>query len=97
MGGHTQQWRRGHAGETGTLALADKPAEGIADMQSEGRALTGRTVGMIESADALRNEATNLTLKLTPQDEKLVGRILASAKKPGTLIPYVLTLNRKPS
>ena len=83
--------------DTATLALGDKPAEGIADMQSEGRALTGRTVGMIESADALRNEATNLTLKLTPQDEKLVGRILASAKKPGTLIPYVLTLNRKPS
>jgi hypothetical protein len=66
-------------------------------MQSEGTALTGKTVGMIESVDALRNEATNLTLKLTPQDGKLAGRILASAKNPGTLLPYVLTLNRKPS
>ena len=63
-------------------------------MQSEGTALTGRTVGTIESIDALRNKATNLALKLTPQDGKLVGRILASAKKPGTLLPYVLTLNR---
>ena len=60
-------------------------------MQSEGTVLTGRTVGTIESMDALRNEATDLTMKLTPQDGKLVGRILASAKNPGTLLPYVLT------
>jgi len=77
-----------------TLTLPDKPAEKIVEMQSEGTALTGRTVGTIESIDALRNKATNLALKLTPQDGKLVGRILASAKKPGTLLPYVLTLNR---
>jgi len=48
-----------------------------------------------DAVDALRNDATNLALKLTPQEGKLVGRILASAKKPGTLIPYVLSLNRK--
>jgi len=83
--------------DTATMALADKPAEKIAEMQSEGTALTGKTVGMIESVDALRNEATNLTLKLTLQDGKLAGRILTSAKNPGTLLPYVLTLNRKPS
>jgi len=81
--------------DTATLALADKPAEKIVETQSEGSALTGRTVGRIESMDALRNEATNLALKLTPQDGKLVGRILASANKPGTLLPYVLSLNRK--
>jgi hypothetical protein len=67
----------------------------IADIQSEGTAFTGKTVGMIESIEALRNDATNLSLKLTPQDRKLVGRILATAKNPGTLLPYVLTLNRE--
>jgi hypothetical protein len=76
------------------LTLPDKPTEKIVEMQAEGAALTGRAVGMIESIDALRNEATNLALKLTPQDGKLVGRILASAKEPGTLLPYVLALNR---
>jgi hypothetical protein len=49
---------------------------------------------VIESPDAIRNEATNLSLKLIPQDGKLVGRILAVAKAPGTSLPYVLILNR---
>ena len=83
--------------DTANLALADKPAGKIEEMQSEGTALTGKTVGILQSADAIRNEATNLSLKLIPQDGKLVGRILASASKPGTLLPYVLSLNRKAS
>jgi CubicO group peptidase (beta-lactamase class C family) len=81
--------------DTATLALADTPAEKIEEMQSEGTGLTGKTVGIIQSADAIRNEATNLSVKLMTQDGKLVGRILASAKSPGTLLPYVLSLNRK--
>ncbi|MBV9182223.1 MAG: beta-lactamase family protein [Acidobacteria bacterium] len=77
-----------------TLTLGDKWAEKISEMQSEGTALTGKTEAKIESADAIRNEATMLSLKLLPQDGKLVGRILATGKSPGTLLPYVLTLNR---
>jgi CubicO group peptidase (beta-lactamase class C family) len=80
--------------DTATLALADKPAVTIGEMQSEGTALTGKTVGIIQSTDARRNEATDLSLKLTRENGKLVGRILAIAKKPGTLLPYVLSLNR---
>lgn len=80
--------------ETATLALGDKPPEKITDAQSEGSAFTGKTVGAIESPDAIRNAATTLSLKLIPQDARLVGRILASAKSPGTSIPYVLTLSR---
>ena len=64
-------------------------------MQSEGDAFTGKTVGVIQSRDAIRDEATNLSFKLFPHDGKLVGRILATAKNPGTLLPYVLTLSRK--
>ncbi len=81
--------------DTATLALGDNPAQRIEEMQSEGAALTGKTVGTIDSTDAFRNAATNLALKLILQDGKLVGRILASAKNPGTLLPYVLSLNRK--
>jgi hypothetical protein len=81
--------------DAATLVLGDKPPERIGEMQSEGTALIGRTVGMIQSPDAIRNQATDLSLKLMHQDGKLVGRILASAKAPGTLLPYVLRLNRK--
>jgi CubicO group peptidase (beta-lactamase class C family) len=80
--------------DSATLALGDKAAQKIAEMQSDGTAFTGKMVGVIESADAIRNEATTLTLKLMPQDGKLVGRILATAKQPGTALPYVLTLNK---
>jgi CubicO group peptidase (beta-lactamase class C family) len=83
--------------DTATLALADKPAEKIEEMQSEGTALAGKTVGTIQSVDAIRNGATDLSLRLMPQDGTLVGRILASAKAPGTLLPYVLSLNKKAS
>jgi len=55
---------------------------------------SGKTVGKIDSPDAIRNDATSLTLKLLPPDGKLVGRVLATAKTPGTLLPYVLTFNR---
>jgi CubicO group peptidase (beta-lactamase class C family) len=82
------------SGDSATLCLGDKPAEKISEMQAEGTAFTGNTAGVIESSDAIRNEATMLALKLMPQDGKLVGRILATAKTPGTLLPYVLTLNK---
>jgi CubicO group peptidase (beta-lactamase class C family) len=81
--------------DSATLALGDKAAQKMCEMHSEGAAFTGKTVGIIESPDAIRNEATNLSFKVIPQDGKLVGRILASAKAPGTLLPYVLTLNRE--
>ena len=80
--------------DTATLALGDKAAEKVVEMQSEGTALTGKTVGIIQSTDAIRDEATDFSLKLTRENGKLVGRILASAKTPGTLLPYVLSLNR---
>lgn len=83
--------------DTATLALADKPAEKIEEMQSEGTALAGKTVGTIQSVDAIRDGATDLSLKLMPQNGTLVGRILASAKTAGTLLPYVLSLNKKAS
>lgn len=85
------------SGDSATLTLANTPAEKVEEMQSEGTALTGKTGGVVQSADAVRNQATNLSLKLVPQDRQLVGRILASAETPGTLLPYVLTLNKKAS
>lgn len=61
-------------------------------------AFTGTSVGLIESADAIRHEAKTLKIKLIPHEGKLVGRILAEAGKPGSMpsamLPYVLTLNR---
>ena len=82
--------------DSATLTLAQKPAEKITEIQADGNAITGNSMGVIDSPDAIRNQATTLTLKLMPHDGKLVGRIFAAAKNPGTLLPYVLTLNREP-
>jgi CubicO group peptidase (beta-lactamase class C family) len=84
--------------DSAALALGEKPAEKITEMQSEGMAFTGTSVGLIESADAIRNQAKTLKIKLIPYEGKLVGRIIAEDGKPGStpsaMLPYVLSLNR---
>jgi len=84
--------------DSAALALDEKPAEKITEMQSEGMAFTGTSTGLIQSADAIRNEAKTLKIKLIPHEGKLVGRIIAEGGKPGlmpsVMLPYVLTLNR---
>ncbi|MGO8790245.1 MAG: serine hydrolase domain-containing protein [Terriglobia bacterium] len=82
------------SGDSATLALGHEPAEKLSDIRAEGTAFTGKAVAVIESADAIRREATNLSLKLMPQNGKLIGRILAMSKDGGTALPYVLTLSR---
>ena len=82
--------------DSATLAFGDGPAEKLGDIRAEGTAFTGKAVGIIESSDALRREATNLSLKLMPQNGKLVGRILARSKDGGTALPYILALSRLP-
>jgi len=79
---------------TATLSLGDKRPERITGLGLQGSALVGNSVGMIESADAIRNRATSLSLKLQRRDNKLAGRILASAISPGALatLPYVVEL-----
>jgi CubicO group peptidase (beta-lactamase class C family) len=84
--------------DSAAIALDEKPAEKITEMQSEGVAFTGTSTGLIESADAIRNEARTLKIKLIPHEGKLVGRVIAEDGKPGSMpsamLPYVLTLNR---
>lgn len=83
--------------DSATLALGDKPAERITGMQSEGVTLTGVSTGFINSPDAIRAGAKTLKIKLMPYEEKLVGRVLATAGNPNVknvMLPYVLTLNR---
>jgi CubicO group peptidase (beta-lactamase class C family) len=82
------------SGDWATLALGRKPAEKLSDLRAEATAFTAKAVGVIESPDAIRSEATNLSLKLMPQNGKLIGRILAKSKDGGTSLPYVLTLIR---
>jgi hypothetical protein len=82
------------SGDSATLALGHEPAEKLSDIRTEGTAFTGKAVAVIESPDAIRSEATNLSLKLMPQNGKLIGRILAMSKDGGTALPYVLTLSR---
>jgi CubicO group peptidase (beta-lactamase class C family) len=82
------------SGDSATLALGHEPAKKLAEIRAEGTALTGKAVEVIESPDAIRSEATNLSLKLIPQNGKLIGRILALSKDGGTELPYVLTLSR---
>ena len=82
------------SGDSATLALGHERAEKLSHLQAEGTAFTAKAVGLIESPDAIRSEATNLSLKLVPQNGKLIGRILANSKDYGTFLPYVLTLSR---
>ncbi len=80
-----------------TLALGEKAAEQISEMQLEGPGFTGTSMGLIESADATAYGVRKLAIKLIPQEGKLLGRVTARGTKPGMLIanlPYVLTLNR---
>jgi hypothetical protein len=83
--------------DSARLALGDKPAERITEMQSEGVALTGVSKGLIDSPDAIRTGAKALKIKLMPYQGKLVGRVLATVGNPNVknvMLPYVLTLSR---
>jgi CubicO group peptidase (beta-lactamase class C family) len=80
--------------DSATLSLGREPAEKLSHIQVEGIAFTGKAVARIESPDAVRREATNLSLKLMPQNSKLIGRVLAKSTDGGTALPYVLTLSK---
>jgi hypothetical protein len=82
------------SGDSATLALGHEPAEKLSEIRAEGTAFTGKAAAVIQSPDAIRSEATDLSLKLMPQNGKLIGRILAKSKDGGTALPYVLTLSR---
>jgi len=78
-----------------TLSIGDGAPEPIRDLQLQGTALIGSTTGKIDSAEAIRTAATNLEIKLIAHAGKLVGRVIASAEKPGTMLPYVLSLSQQ--
>jgi CubicO group peptidase (beta-lactamase class C family) len=80
--------------DSATLTLGREPAERLIDIRAEGTALTGKAVAVVESPDAIRTGAADLSLKIIPQKGRLIGRILASSKDGGTALPYVLTLSR---
>ena len=82
------------SGGSATLSLGNKEPEKVTNLRLQGSALVGRSVGVIESADAIRDHATSLSLKLQLHDNKLAGRILASASGAGELavLPYVIEL-----
>jgi CubicO group peptidase (beta-lactamase class C family) len=82
------------SGDSAALTLGHEPAEKLSDVRAEGTAFTGKAVAVIESPDAIRSEATNLSLKLISQSGKLIGRILATSRDGGTALPYVVTLSR---
>ena len=83
------------ADRTCTLALGTNAAEPLTELKRVGSALTGNTVGHVAAGEAIRTEATQLHLKLLPVGRRLVGRVLASAEEPGTLLPFVLTLEHR--
>ena len=85
--------------DSATLVLDDRPAEKITGMHSEGMALAGVSVGLIDSPDSLRTGAKTLNVKLVPHKGKLVGRVLAKAgdlNVKNVMLPYVLTFSRIP-
>jgi hypothetical protein len=83
------------SGGSATLALGDKTAERITEMQSEGVTFTGLSTGFINSPDAIRTRAKKLKIRMMPHEGKLVGRVLATNMQ-NAILPYVLTLNRIP-
>jgi hypothetical protein len=77
-----------------TFSLDGAPPAQLTDTRSQGGGLLGKTAGIITSPDAVRANANRLSIKLIPYDGRLVGRVLASAERPGTTLPYVISLNR---
>lgn len=77
------------SGDSAALAFGHERAENLSDIRAEGNAFTGKAVGVIDSPDAIRSEATSLSLKLLPQNGKLIGRILATSNDGGTALPYI--------
>lgn len=79
-----------------SLSLGNKGPETLTNLALQGNALVGKSMGTIESADAVRNHATSLSLKLLGRDDRLAGRILAGAGSPGKLaiLPYIVELRR---
>ena len=75
-----------------TFSLDGGQPERLSNLLSQQGGLVGNTVGKITAAEAVRTQGTNLALKLIPYESRLVGRVLATAEKPGTTLPYVLSL-----
>jgi hypothetical protein len=81
---------------SGTLLLGNRTPEIVTNLGLQGNALTGKSVGTIESADAIRNHTTSLSIKVQRRGDKMAGRVLASATAPGELavLPFVVELRR---
>jgi hypothetical protein len=79
-----------------TLLLGNRRPELVTNLGLQGNALVGKSVGTIESADAIRNHATWLSFKLQQRADKLTGRVLANVTVPGDLaiLPFVVDLRR---
>ena len=79
-----------------TLSLGNNRPEAVTDLHLQGSAMVGQSVGGIDSADAIRNHATSLSLKLQKREDKLAGRILAIASGPGkiNILPFIVQLSR---
>jgi CubicO group peptidase (beta-lactamase class C family) len=71
----------------------DAPVQ-LSEVRSQGGGLLGKATGTITAPDAVRAKANRLALKLIPYEGRLVGRVLASAERPGTTLPYVISLTR---
>jgi hypothetical protein len=63
-------------GRSATPSSGNKGPETITTLALQGNALVGKSIGTIESADAIRNHATSLSFKLLGRDDRLAGRIL---------------------
>jgi len=77
-----------------TFSLDGGLPERVLNLLSQQGGLVGKTVGKITAAEAVRTQSNNLALKLVPHEGRLVGRALATAERPGTMLPYVLSLVR---
>jgi hypothetical protein len=77
-----------------TFSLDGGQPERVSNLVSQQGGLVGNTVGKVAAAEAVRTHATQLALKLIPHESRLVGRVLATAEKPGTMLPYVISLVR---
>jgi hypothetical protein len=76
-----------------TLALDGDPPAPLTAIRSQAGGVVGKTTGTITAPDAVRAKANRLAIKLIPYAGKLVGRVLASAARPGTVLPYVISLS----
>jgi hypothetical protein len=79
-----------------TLSVGAAPPQALTALRREGDFLTAKSTGNLHSREAARNAASEIKIKLMCAGDRLEGRLLGVAERPGLLatIPKAVSLRR---